>query len=89
MFAVITFYAFLYVKVVGFTASLGTGKAQSVEKAEQHILLVSANLDAEVISTVKKNKEELKKYANIPKMEIFHVPKTSQDQFEKIVSQVK
>ena len=33
--------------------------------------------------------EELKKYANIPKMEIFHVPKTSQDQFEKIVAQVK
>ena len=28
-------------------------------------------------------------YANIPKMEIFHVPKTSQDQFEKIVSKVK
>ncbi|KAL9989319.1 hypothetical protein ACROYT_G003856 [Oculina patagonica] len=75
-------------QVVGFTASLGTGKAQSVEKAEKHILLVSANLDAAVISTVKKNEEELKKYANVPKREIFHAPNTSQDPFVKIVSQV-
>ncbi|XP_078348477.1 ATP-dependent RNA helicase DHX58-like [Oculina patagonica] len=75
-------------QIVGFTASLGTGKAQSVEKAEKHILLNSANLDAEIISTVKKNEEELKKYANVPKREIFHAPNTSQDLFVKIVSQV-
>lgn len=59
-----------------------------MEKAEKHILLVSANLDAEVISTVKKNQSELKKYANVPEREIFHITKSSQDPFVKIVSQV-
>ena len=59
-----------------------------MEKAKKHILLVSANLDAEVISTVKENEEELKKYANVPKREIFPVPKTGKDQVENIVSQV-
>ena len=59
-----------------------------MEKAEKHILLVSANLDAEVISTVQKNEKELKRYANVPKREIFHITKTSQDPFEKIISQV-
>lgn len=59
-----------------------------MEKAEKHILLVSANLDTEVISTVKKNQSELKMYANVPDREIFHVPKSSQDPFVKIVSQV-
>ena len=59
-----------------------------MEKAEKHILLVSANLDAEVISTVSKNKSELKKFANVPEREIFHVPKSYQHPFVKIVSQV-
>jgi len=59
-----------------------------VEKAEKHILLVSANLDAEVISTVKKNQSELKKCANVPEREIFHITKSSQDPFANIVSQV-
>ena len=59
-----------------------------MEKAEKHILLVSANLDAEVISTVRKNQSELKTYANVPEREIFHVPKSNQHPFVKIVSQV-
>ena len=59
-----------------------------MEKAEKHILLVSANLDAEVISTVKKNQSELKKYANVPEREIAYVQKSNEDPFVKIVSQV-
>lgn len=59
-----------------------------MEKAEKHILLVSANLDAEVISTVKKNQSELKMYANVPEREIAYVQKSNEDPFVKIVSQV-
>ena len=59
-----------------------------MEKAQKHILLVSANLDAEVISTVKKNQSELKMYANVPEREIVHVQRPNEDPFVKIVSQV-
>ena len=59
-----------------------------MEKAEEHILLVSANLDAEVISTVQKNQGELKQYANVPERKIFHITTSGHDPFEKIVSQV-
>lgn len=59
-----------------------------MEKAEEHILLVSANLDAEVISTVQENQSELEKYANVPTREVFQVPTTGKDPFEKIVSQI-
>ncbi|PFX15412.1 putative ATP-dependent RNA helicase DDX58 [Stylophora pistillata] len=75
-------------QVVGFTASLGTGKAKSVQKAEEHILLVSANLDAEVISTVRKNQSELKKFAKVPERNVHQVSTTGKDPFEKIISQV-
>jgi len=59
-----------------------------VEKAEEHIVVVSANLDAEVISTVQKNREELEMYANIPSREVQFVPRNDQDPFEKIISKV-
>ena len=59
-----------------------------MDRAEEHIILVSANLDAEAISTVRKNHAELKKYANVPERATYHVGKNEQDPFEKIVSKV-
>ncbi|XP_073244354.1 ATP-dependent RNA helicase DHX58-like isoform X4 [Porites lutea] len=75
-------------QIVGLTASLGAGRAPSRDKAEEHIILVSANLDAEAISTVRENRAELQKYANIPDQETFVAEKSDQDPFEKIISKV-
>lgn len=59
-----------------------------MEKAAEHIILVSANLDAEVISTVQKNQDELERFVNIPKREAHFVEKNEHDPFEKIISKV-
>ncbi|XP_077989177.1 ATP-dependent RNA helicase DHX58-like isoform X2 [Glandiceps talaboti] len=52
-------------QVIGLTASLGVGKATSDSTAENHILQMCANLDAEVLSIVVENKNELMKYAPV------------------------
>ena len=73
---------------MGLTASLGAGRAPSRDKAEEHIILVSANLDTEAISTVRENRAELQNYANIPDQETFVAEKSDQDPFETIISKV-
>ena len=49
---------------------------------------MSANLDAEVISTVQKNKAELEKFVIVPSQKLYQVEKKDEDPFEKIISKV-
>ncbi|KAI8514011.1 ATP-dependent RNA helicase ddx58 [Branchiostoma belcheri] len=49
-------------QIIGLTASLGAGKAKSLEDTVEHILKACANLDAEWISQVVEHKDELLEY---------------------------
>lgn len=42
------------------------GKARNIDKAMEHIKSLMANLDAHVISTVKRNMAELREFVSMP-----------------------
>jgi len=52
--------------VIGLTASVGVGKAKSMDQAVDHVLTLCANLDCRDISTVSDNVGELNTHVNKP-----------------------
>ncbi|KAJ7329142.1 hypothetical protein JRQ81_015316 [Phrynocephalus forsythii] len=54
-------------QILGLTASLGTGGANSLKGAQDHILQICANLDAEKIMSSEKHKFYLEKHIPQPK----------------------
>ena len=48
------------------TASLGVGLAKAVGSAKQHIMAICANMDADCIQTVERNKKELREFVKEP-----------------------
>ncbi|KAL3863075.1 hypothetical protein ACJMK2_004852 [Sinanodonta woodiana] len=56
-------------QIIGLTASIGVGKANGISQAKEHIKKIMAIMDAEFVSTVKDNLDELDQY----------VPKTSSE----------
>ena len=75
-------------KVVGLTASLGVGKSKTLLKAKEHIIKLCSNLDAELISTVKDNIEELRRNVNLPKSKLYSVRKPENSKFETVIGKV-
>ena len=53
-------------QVVGLTASLGVGGGNSIMEALDHMILMSANHCVHKLSCVTVNKDDLKKFVNIP-----------------------
>ncbi|XP_022103927.1 probable ATP-dependent RNA helicase DDX58 isoform X2 [Acanthaster planci] len=54
-------------QIVGMTASLGTGKAKEQMDADNHAIQICANMDAQSISLVIRNRTALESRVNIPK----------------------
>ena len=59
-------FAVHLIQVIGLTASVGVGKANSMKQAVDHVLTLCANLDCQVISTVIDNIAELNRHVNKP-----------------------
>ncbi|KAK3735713.1 hypothetical protein QZH41_010147 [Actinostola sp. cb2023] len=76
-------------QIVGLTASLGVGRSNESEKAQNHILQISANMDAWCISTVQDNVDELEKNLSegVPRRKLEKVDQVA-NVFEKVIVQV-
>ncbi|XP_052100654.1 antiviral innate immune response receptor RIG-I-like [Mytilus californianus] len=70
-------------KVIGLTASVGVGKSNKIPGAKDHIKTTMANLDAEELVTVKKNRLELSEHVVIPDKGIIVAPARQKDHFGK------
>ncbi|XP_071490494.1 ATP-dependent RNA helicase DHX58-like [Diadema antillarum] len=74
-------------QVVGLTASLGVGKAKRQKVAEEHVLTLCANLDAEEISVVRNCQEQLNARHNKPHEETFSIRgRSHSDPFQCLIA---
>ncbi|XP_051875327.1 antiviral innate immune response receptor RIG-I-like isoform X2 [Pristis pectinata] len=75
-------------QIVGLTASIGVGDASSVRDAMDYILHICANLDAESISTVNRNMEELEKFVFVSEKQTREATRRMKDPFADIIRQM-
>nr|XP_022339462.1 probable ATP-dependent RNA helicase DDX58 isoform X2 [Crassostrea virginica] len=68
-------------QIVGFTASIGIGKAKCKGDVIEHIRKIMANLDADELVSVKENIEELNDKINSPDQSILKVQNRKVDEF--------
>ncbi|XP_041368222.1 antiviral innate immune response receptor RIG-I-like isoform X2 [Gigantopelta aegis] len=73
-------------QIVGLTASVGVGKASSLEGAVTHIKSLCANLDAETVVTVEKNAESLARFAKVTDVDVQRCNKRTEDKFYNFVT---
>ncbi|VDI76991.1 Hypothetical predicted protein, partial [Mytilus galloprovincialis] len=74
-------------QIVGLTASIGVGAATAEEGAIQHMIKIFSNLDVHEISTVEKNKEEMKKFVAIPTEEHVKMEVCYKDPCKEIIEE--
>ena len=68
-------------KIIGLTASIGTGGKMTPEGALQHVYKICANLDCKRIVRVKENKAELAAHVTPPEANVQVVPSRRVDPF--------
>ncbi|XP_060562666.1 antiviral innate immune response receptor RIG-I-like [Ruditapes philippinarum] len=72
-------------QIVGLTASLGVGGNTRHDAAMGHMKSLLANLDAKFLCTVRRNKEELKRFENNPIEKTVAARKRVNDRYRKAV----
>ncbi|XP_018112714.1 antiviral innate immune response receptor RIG-I isoform X2 [Xenopus laevis] len=75
-------------QIIGLTASVGTGKAKTLEEAKMYVTRLCASLNIGVISTVNEHKEELDKFVNQPKKFVKIAEPRENDAFTAIMSEI-
>lgn len=75
-------------QVVGLTASVGVGKANTDAQACNHIKKLCAHLDAEYICTVKNEVEQLARFTNEPTYDLHVCTKRQPDLFQDRVERI-
>ncbi|XP_033928963.1 antiviral innate immune response receptor RIG-I isoform X3 [Melopsittacus undulatus] len=73
-------------QIVGLTASVGVGNAKTIKETIEYVCTVCANLDVQVISTVRENKQDLKRFGNRPEIHVRWVKMRAQNHFAEIIS---
>ncbi|XP_078526859.1 interferon-induced helicase C domain-containing protein 1 [Lissotriton helveticus] len=74
-------------QILGLTASPGVGGANSVQRAQQHILKICANLDANRIMTVQEHSDQLKAQVKEPYKKVEIPDETRENPFrDKIIA---
>lgn len=74
-------------QILGLTASPGVGGANSVQRAQQHILKICANLDANRIMTVQEHSSQLKAQVKEPYKKVEIPEETRENPFQnKIIA---
>ncbi|VDI79162.1 ATP-dependent RNA helicase DDX58, partial [Mytilus galloprovincialis] len=74
-------------QIVGLTASIGVGADTAEEGAIQHMIKIFSNLDVHEISTVERNKEEMKKFVAIPTEEHVKMEVSYKDPCKEIIEE--
>ncbi|XP_048727213.2 ATP-dependent RNA helicase DHX58-like isoform X9 [Ostrea edulis] len=68
-------------QIVGCTASIGVGKAKNVDQTVEHVKVMMANLDADVLVSVQRNRQELAEKMNTPEQSIVKIQTRKTDEF--------
>ncbi|CAC5415262.1 IFIH1 [Mytilus coruscus] len=74
-------------QIVGLTASIGVGAATTEDGAITHMIKIFSNLDVHEISTVERNKEEMKKFVAIPTEEHVKMEVSYEDPCKNIIEE--
>lgn len=75
-------------QIVGLTASVGVGENKSLKGAIDHVLMLCANMDTCVISTVRRNLKELAQFVPIAQHNILQVGRRRADPFADIIKDI-